>query len=70
MQSIAHKMRKGYQDFLDLAMDAVVNKIALTIIQSTVNFEGKHFNIQDEKGAMYLVNKILQPQKGYNGLQP
>jgi N-methylhydantoinase A/oxoprolinase/acetone carboxylase beta subunit len=60
---IAHKMRKGYQDFLDLAMDAVVNKIALTIIQSTVNFEDKHFNIKDEIGAMYLVNKILQPNE-------
>ena len=63
VRMMAHKMRKGYQEFLDLAIDAVVDKIALTIIQSTVNFEGEHFDVQDERGAMYFVDKILQFQE-------
>jgi len=63
VKMLAHKMGKSYQEFLDLAMEAIINKIALSIMQSVVNFEGKHFDLQDEKGAMYFVDKILQPQK-------
>lgn len=63
VKMMARKVRKGYQEFLDLAMGTVVDKIALTIIQSTVNFEGRHFNVEDEFGAMYFVNKILQPKE-------
>ncbi|MFY9139542.1 MAG: hydantoinase/oxoprolinase family protein [Thermacetogeniaceae bacterium] len=63
VKMLAHKMGKSYQEFLDLAMEAIINKIALSILQSVVNFEGKDFDIQDEKGAMYFIGKLLQPKK-------
>lgn len=63
VKMLAHKMGKSYQEFLDLAMEAIIDKIALSIMQSVVNFEGKDFDIQDEKGAMYFIDKILQPKK-------
>jgi N-methylhydantoinase A/oxoprolinase/acetone carboxylase beta subunit len=62
IKMLAHKMGKSYQEFLELALDAVINKIALSILQSVVNFEGKKLNIKDEKGAMYFIDKLLHQE--------
>ena len=59
---LARKMKKNYQEFLELAMDTIVNKISMAILHSVIDIEDKHFNINDDVGAMYFINKVLQPK--------
>lgn len=57
--ALAHKMNLPFEEFLDLAMDAIVDKISLAILQSLSNYENSGLQLQDEPGAMYFIRKIL-----------
>jgi N-methylhydantoinase A/oxoprolinase/acetone carboxylase beta subunit len=59
---LAHKMKKNYQEFLELAMDAITNKISMAILNSVIGIEGNHFNINEDAGAIYFINKVLHPK--------
>jgi len=59
---LAHKMKKEYHEFLELAMDTIIRNITKAILSSVIEFEGKRFNINEDPGAVYFINKALQPE--------
>ena len=59
IQSLARKMNLPFEEFLELAMEAIVDKLSLSILQSLSNYENSGLQLQDEPGAMYFIRKIL-----------
>ena len=62
IQSLARKMNLPFEEFLELAMEAIVDKLSLAILQSLSNYENSGLQLQDEPGAMYFIRKILRPK--------
>ncbi|MDK2881089.1 MAG: hypothetical protein PWQ99_864 [Clostridia bacterium] len=65
IRALAQKKGVGFEEFLELAWESILEKLFLAILQSVLNFENVGWQIQDEPGAMYFVNRILKP--GANG---
>lgn len=59
---LARKMKLSFKEFLELTMDAIVDKISLAILQSLSNYDNSGLKLQDEPGAMYFIRKILDPE--------
>ena len=56
---LAKKMGISYDEFINTAMDSIVNKLCLTILQSLMNHEGHIVQIKDTPEVVYFLNKML-----------
>lgn len=59
VQLLADQMGMSEKEFAKMAMDEIVNKIALAILQSLVNIEGKNCRIEKDYGCNIFLDKVL-----------
>ncbi|HHX50601.1 MAG TPA: hydantoinase/oxoprolinase family protein, partial [Clostridia bacterium] len=60
---LALRMGLDWKTFLVRAMDSIINRLCLTILQSVINFEGKQFQLGRGIEAQYFIEKILKTGK-------
>jgi N-methylhydantoinase A/oxoprolinase/acetone carboxylase beta subunit len=63
VQLLADSMKMSREDFVEQAMDEIINKLCLTIMQSLVKVEGRDVWIENNKGSMVFLDKILKSGK-------
>lgn len=61
---LAARMKKTSDEFVAEASEIIVNNLCLACLQSLVGFEEKELDLKENPGAMYFVNKALNPQMG------
>ncbi|MDS1030185.1 hydantoinase/oxoprolinase family protein [Bacillota bacterium LX-D] len=59
---LAKRMGKSLEEFLDFAMESIINELCFTILQSVANFEGNAILLKESQGAEYFLNKFLRPK--------
>lgn len=59
---LAKRMGKPLEEFLDLAMENIVDSLCLTVLESALNFEGNPIQFKNYPQAEYFINKILNPR--------
>ena len=61
---LAARAKKTVDEFITYASEIIVNSLCQACLQSLVGFEEKALSLKDDDGAMYFVNKALNPQVG------
>ena len=59
---LAKRLGKGAKEFLEFAMENIINNLCLAVIQSVISFEGKNLWLKNSPDAMYFVEKALSPE--------
>ncbi len=57
---LAKKLGKSVNEFIEIAMEAIGDKLCKTIIQSLINYEGQNIDINKDVVADYFVSKALR----------
>ncbi len=63
VQLLADNMKISQEEFVEWAMEEIINKLSLTIIQSLVNIEGRDVKIESDRGCAIFLDKILKMKK-------
>ncbi|MFZ5944700.1 MAG: hydantoinase/oxoprolinase N-terminal domain-containing protein [Bacillota bacterium] len=59
---LANRMDKKVPEFLEFAMNSIINHLCLVVMQSTISFEGSSLMLKESSAAMYFVEKVLNPK--------
>jgi hypothetical protein len=57
-------MGVGRDEFVELAMEKIINELCYTCLQSLVSYEGRDVWLKDEPTVMYMIGKALSPAAG------
>jgi N-methylhydantoinase A/oxoprolinase/acetone carboxylase beta subunit len=61
---LAYRMGVGRDEFVELAMEKIINELCYTCLQSLVSYEGRDVWLKDEPTVMYMIGKALSPAAG------
>ncbi len=64
---LAERFQKEPDDFIDWAIDEIVNELCYTCLQSLSNYDGNHFYLKDEAAARYFIGKQIHKDDGFLG---
>jgi len=62
---LAQKAKIAYEDFLKQVLKIMINKISKATLQSVINFENGCFQIENDIGANFFVEKALVQQSSF-----
>lgn len=58
---LAHRMDVSRDEFIELALEKIINELCYTCLQSMVSYEGQNIWLKDNPTVMYMINKALSP---------
>lgn len=62
IQKLAKRFNEDFDSFVSRAIDAVVDRLCYTSIQSLMNYEGAKFDLLEDPGAEFFFRKQLHPK--------
>ncbi|HAM14378.1 MAG TPA: hydantoinase/oxoprolinase [Eggerthellaceae bacterium] len=63
VKKLAKRFNEDYDSFVTRAIDAVVDRLCYTSVQSLVNYEGGQFDLLEDTGAKFFFDKQLHPRE-------